>query len=305
VGNAKTGRVRVALAIDAPPATAFFENASVLLIGETNRLSAQFSPPAVAARSRLRIVPDLTNSQEETPQSASTPENKDQPARITYRIAVPATAVAGDTAQLSIEADGIQLSHSRVHVLPPAALSFEDAVAVRVATDSFVPLSPATVPVNQRSGREIVITLRNNAPEIRTFDVTLSVPGLEFSPETLTVSVGASVARNITFRIFSSAATPGVHEGQVRLSGATTLAEPVRFVVLPPTGAVTWSSDGFSILESAKYRASFLADWWLEMIDKDSGNDTLPAGGIDRTKGRANFPRLEELEQLASPKPTR
>ncbi len=109
-----------------------------------------------------------------------------------------------------------QLSHSRLRVLRTlATVTFEDAVSVRVAAGSSVPLSPATIPVNQKPGREIVVTLRNNAPEIRTFDIAFNVPGLEFSPEKLTVSVGASVARDTsTFRVFSSGATQGVHEGQ-------------------------------------------------------------------------------------------
>jgi hypothetical protein len=296
-GNAKTGRVRVALAVDAPPATAFFDSATVLLIGETNRLTAQFSPPSVAERSRVRTVSDLTIAKEETAQQPVAPEDKDKPAMVIYKIGVPAAAIAGDIAQLAIEADGMQLSHSELRVLPPAALVFDEAVAVRVAPSSSVPLVPATIPVNQKSGREIVVSLRNNAPEIRTFEVALSVPGLDFSPAKLNVSVGASVARDITFRVFSSSADPGVHEGEVRLSGAATLAEPVRFVVLPPAGAVTWSSNGFSLLESAKSRASFLGDRWLEMIDKDSGADSQPAGGTVFTGGPVESLKLEDLQK--------
>jgi hypothetical protein len=307
-GNAKTGRVRVALAIDAPPATAILDNASVLLIGETTRLTAQFSPPEVAARSRLRTTPELTVVQmENTPQAAAPspppPEDKDRPAMVTYKVSVPATAVAGDTALLAIEADGMQLSHSQLRVLAPAALTFGDAVAVRVATDSSVPLSPATIPVNQRPGREISISLRNNAPEIRTFEIAVSAPGLEFSPEKLTVSVGASVARDVKFRVFSSAATPGVHEGEVRLSGPASLTEPVRFIVLPATGTIAWTAEGFSILESAKSRASFLSNRWLEMIDKDSGNDLQPAGGTLFEGGPVESLHIEDLEKAAAPKP--
>ena len=306
-GNVKTGRVRVALAIDAPPATAILDNASVLLIGETTRLTAQFSPPDVAARSRLRVPADLKVVQEEnTPQAAKdSPEDKDRPAALTYKVSVPATAVSGDTLLLAIEADGMQLSHSQLRVLAPATLTFDDAVTVRVATDSSVPLSPATIPVNQKPGRELVITLRNNAPEIRTFEVAIRTPGLEFSPEKLTISVGASVARDVTFRVFSSNATPGLHEGEVKLSGAASLTEPVRFVVLPPTGAIAWSAEGFLVLESAKSRASFLSNRWLEMIDKDSGNDLQPAGGTIFEGGPVESLHIEDLQKLAAPKPDR
>jgi hypothetical protein len=309
-GNARTGRVRIALAIDAPPATAFFDSPSVLLIGETTRLTAEFSPPAVAARSRVRTGPEITVTQEDAapPEKKDQPppiDDKDRPALVTYKVAVPATAVAGDTAMVTIEADGIQLSHSQLHVLPPAAITFEDAVAVRVATGSFIQLSPATVPVNQRSGREVVISLRNNAPEIRTFHVTLSVPGLDFSPDNLTVTVGASVTRDVTFRIFGSAATPGVHEGEVRLSGAANLTEPVRFVVLPPVGSVAWSADGFSILENTTFRASFLSNRWLEMLDKNSGNDFQPAGGTDFDGGPVESLKMEDLQERAIAGPAR
>jgi len=303
-GNARTGRVRVALAIDAPPATGFFDSATVLLIGESNRLTAQFSPPAVAARSRLRTVPELTITQDDPVQpnvkDDPSTENKDRPALIVYKVGVPAAAIAGDTAQLAIEADGMQLSHAQLRVLPSAALTFEDAVEVRVAPGSVVPLTPATIPVNQRSGREIVVSLRNNAPEIRTFDVTLSVPGLDFSPPKLTVSVGASVAREITFRLFSSSAAAGVYEGEARLSGAASLAEPVQFVVLPPAGSVAWSAEGFSMLETAKARASFLGDHWLEMIDKDSGSDSQPAGGTIFNGGPVESLKMEDLLTAAT-----
>ena len=306
-GNSKTGRVRVALAMDAPTATAFFQNAPVLLIGETNPLTAEFAPPAVAARSRLRTTSGLTVSQEQpAPPPATevqTEEEKKKPVVVTYRVAVPGAAIAGDTAQLAIEADGGQLSHAQARLLPSAAFSFEDAVSVRVAASSFVPLMPATIPVNQRSGREIVVTLRNNAPEIRTFDVEFSVPGLDFSPNKLSVSVGASVARDVSFRVFSSSAAPGVHEGGIRLSGAATLTEPVRFVVLPPTGAVAWSAEGFSILESTKTRASFLAGQWLELIDKDSGADSQPAGGTAFKGGPVESLKLEDLIKPVSPGP--
>ena len=289
-GNAKTGRVRVALAIDAPSATAFFLSTSALLIGETNSLTAEFSPPAIAARSRLRTTPEFTSTQETKPN-----EDKEKPTLVTYKINVPSTSVPGDIAQLAIEADGTQLSHAQLRVTPAAELTFDDAMAVRVAADSFVPLSPAAVPVNQRSGREVVLSLRNNAPEIRTFNVEFNVPGIDFSPRKLTVSVGELLARDITFRIFSGA-SPGVHDGEVRLSGAVSLTLPVRFVVLPPTGSVTWSEEGFSFLEDTKSRASFLGNQWLEMIDKESGRDTQPAGGTPFAGANIETLKLEDLK---------
>ena len=111
------------------------------------------------------------------------------------------------------------------------------------------------------------------------------------------------MARDVSFRVFSSSSDPGLHEGGIRLSGAATLTEPVRFVVLPPMGAVAWSAEGFSILESTKTRASFLAGQWLELIDKDSGADSQPAGGTAFHGGPVESLKLEDLIKLAAPGP--
>ena len=46
-----------------------------------------------------------------------------------------------------------------------------------------------------------------------------------------------------------------------------------------------------------------LPDRWLEMIDKESGKDTLPAGGVPVIGGRAVFPGLEEQMQASPGKP--
>jgi len=292
-GNAKTGRVRIALAIDAPEATGFFVHTPALLIGETNQVIAEFSPAAVAARSRLRISPDLSHVQDAPAADA----DKEKPVLISYKVTVPPNAIEGDTAQLSIEADGVQLSHARTRLLAPAAVAFEAGIGVRVTADSFVPLHPATIPVNQRSGRELVVTIRNNAPAIRTFQIAFDVPGLEFSPAKMNVSVGALLARDVTFRVFGQIASTGLHTGELRLSGAATLREPVRFIVLPQTGAIAWNSDEFSFLESMKARASFLPNRWLEMINKEQGTDAQPAGGTAFSGGPVSSLRLEDLEK--------
>jgi hypothetical protein len=103
----------------------------------------------------------------------------------------------------------------------------------------------------------------------------------------------------VTFRVFSSNAATGVHEGEMKLSGAATLSEPVRFVVLPPVGSVTWSAEGFSVLESAKLRAVFMGDRWLQMLDKDSGEDSQPAGGTPFSGKPIESLKLEDLHKPA------
>jgi hypothetical protein len=172
------------------------------------------------------------------------------------------------------------------------------------------------VPVNQRTGRDIGISIRNNAPEIRNFTIEMKADGLDFSPPKIDVSVGASASRAVSFRVFATAAAPGVHAGEARVSGAAKLVEPVRFVVVPPNGAVAFDSDGLSLLESASRRASFLPGRWLEFINKESGQNALPPGGTTFQPGNIEARgealliggqktiRLQDLEQQA-PKPKR
>ncbi|HWD98315.1 MAG TPA: hypothetical protein VG345_04745, partial [Bryobacteraceae bacterium] len=169
-GKDPGSHVRIGLAIEPPDHTAFFENARVLLIGEVNRLTAQFSSKEIAGRSRLLITPELPVTQQEKPPApAGDPATSGEPLRSVYAVSVPATAVHGDHAELVLEADGIQMSHVRPQLLRPASLRFPDAIQVRLARSSSYPLYPATIPVNARAGREIAVSIRNNAPEIRNF----------------------------------------------------------------------------------------------------------------------------------------
>jgi hypothetical protein len=296
-------RVRIGLAIEPPDATAFFKNAHVLLIGETNRLTAEFSSEAIAGRSRLRAVPAFPAEQE--------PADEKNPLALTYDIRVPKTAVHGDYATLALESDGRQMSHARPQLLRPASLRFADAIEVHLAANSALQLSPAIVPVNQKTGRDLTVTLRNNAPEIRNFDLELTGEGLEFSPAKLAVSVGASLARDISFRVFAQDAAPGIHAVLARLSGAVSLTEAVQFVVIPQTGAVAFQAGDFSLLESAKIRASFIPGRWLEFLDKEKNQNLLASQGMPFTPGRIEAKgdslvfagqkilKLEDLQGLA------
>ncbi len=286
-GSGAGARVRVGLAIEAPDATAFFDNGKVLVIGETNRVPAKFSSEAIAGRSRLRVLPVFPVAQE---------PGKD-PIETMYSVTVPGTAVHGDHAELAIEADGIQMTHVRAQLLRAASLRFSDEVEVHLAANSALPLFPAVVPVNQRSGREITISVRNNAPEIRNFHLEIEADGLQFSPSKVDVSVGASAARDLTFRVFARGAVAGSHAGMAKLSGAASVSEPVQFVVIPQGGAAAYSAGEFSVVESARYRASFSPRRWLEMVDKDKGEDLLPATGITYS-GSPKVSRPEDLLPL-------
>ena len=83
------------------------------------------------------------------------------------------------------------------------------------------------------------------------------------------------------------------------------MTQPVQFAVFPQTGAVAYAASGFSFIENAKTRASFMPGRWLEYINKDNGQNLLPAGGMPFTPSEGfTSIRLEDLEQLL-PKPKR
>jgi hypothetical protein len=305
-GTGAAAHVRIGLAIEPPDETAFFDSARVLLIGETNPLLAQFSSVEIAKRSRLVTAPEL----------ASTQAPGKEPLRMTYAVKVPDTAVHGDHAELSIEADGVRLSHVRPQLMHPVTARFTEAISVRVGPNSLMTLSPAVVPVNQRSGRDVTISVRNNAPEIRNFAIEMSAEGLDFSPPRVNVSVGAGAARDVSFRVFPNGAAPGMHAGRVSITGAGQGEEPVAFAVIPANGAVAFESEGIRVLESASRRATFLPGRWLEYLNKENGQNPIPAGGISfdagpveaagdaLTFGGTKTLRLSDLEGMA-PKPKR
>ena len=304
-GAGPGNHVRIGLAIEPPDATAFFDSARVLLIGETNRLPAEFSSEAIEQRSRLRMVPAFPTEQEPT---------KD-PLMLTYLIKVPATAVHGDHADLAIEADGMQMSHARPQLLLPVRLRFPDAIDVHLAADSALPLFPATVSVNQRTGRDLTVTVRNNAPEIRNFVLEPKAEGLDFSPAKMELTVGVSTSRDVSFRVFASGASPGLHAGAVTVSGAASVTEPIQFAVIPQMGAIAFSAGGFFLIESARVRASFMSGRWLEFLNKDNNQNLLSSTGVVFTTGPIEVRgdglvfadktvKIEDLEQLAA-KPKR
>ena len=99
------------------------------------------------------------------------------------------------------------------------------------------------------------------------------------------VAVGASVSRDVSFRVIASEAAPGLHAGTVAVSGAIAMTEPVQFVVIPANGAVAYSMNNFAVIENAKTRASFIPGRWVEFIGKDNNQNLLASGGVAFTPG--------------------
>jgi hypothetical protein len=115
----------------------------------------------------------------------------------------------------------------------------------------------------------------------------------------------------VTFRIFATQAAPGLHAGTVAVSGAASAMEPIQFVVIPRTGAIAFSTSGFSFIENAKTRASFMPGRWLELLNKDNNQNQLAGTGVAFTPGQIEARgdalvfqdktvSLEDLEELAA-----
>ena len=297
-GSGAGRQVRVGLAIEPPDSTAFFDAAGVLMIGEQNRLTARFSSAEIADRSRLRIAPDLAFQQAALPEAT-------QPGvpRLEYRIAVPAGSIHGERAELTIEADGRRISHAGPTLLRPVTLRFPEAIEIPLAADAALPLFPPTIPVNRRQGRDVAISLHNNAPAIRTFRVELQGEGLEFSPAVREVSIGIAATRDVTFRVFAAEAAERMHAGELKISGDAMISEAIRFLVLG-NDATRIDSGPFRLMENGRFRAVFLPGRWLQFLNKESGKDALPAGGItfDTAKFAQDNVRLEDLPAMI-PKP--
>ena len=148
---------------------------------------------------------------------------------------------------------------------------------VRLAANSSLALSPSVVPVNQRAGRDMTVSMRNNAPEIRNFNWSSRREGWNFLRRRWTSRWGRRLCASFV-PCFRDGATPGLHAGKAQLSGAAAATEPVQFLVIPPAG-VAGPPTVFLFSRARKTRASFMPGRWLEFINKDNNQNALPAGG--------------------------
>jgi len=268
-GKGAARRVRIGLALAAPDSSAFFGDTKVLLIGQPNRISTTYSSEDIAMRSRLR-----------SPAFFHVRPVPKSPLEVEYEITVPAAALHGDHVELALEADGVQLGHTRLQLLRPASVRLREAVQRHFGTAAELSFLPALIPIDQKAGREVNVTIRNNAPEIRTFILEASGSGLEFSPARKEVVVAASSERDVTMRVFPDQAASGPHPAVLRLSGAPVNETDVQFVVIPREGSITYPVGALTVLETQKARAVFSGGTWLEFVWKDSERNVLPEGGV-------------------------
>lgn len=272
-GKGPASRVRVALAIEAPEHSAFFEEAKRLIIGQANIISTSYSSEALADRSRLRLPDGFT----------ANPARK-SPLAIDYTVNVPPDALHGAWADFAIEADGVPMGRAHLQLFRPASVRFPAAIRLHFGTAADLAADPPIIPMDATAGRMVDVNIRNNAPEIRTYNIAPAGDGFTFLPAKIDLSSGAVMDRSVQFRVFPGDTTPGLHDWSLHVSGGAALDLPVRFLVVPRGQAVAWSADldgdGVPewILENRKVRAVFSAQdggRWVEFVWKDAAPDGL------------------------------
>lgn len=287
-GQGAGDRVRIGLAVQPPEASAFFVNASRLIIGSKTTVSTSYSSPEIAKRSRLRL-----------PENFRATAAVKSPTEIDYDIETPAQSSHGEFISIALEADGALMSRARLQLLRPASLRVREAVNLRLGSDTDLSISPPLVPVDQKAGRNVSVSIRNNFLEIRNYALEAACQAVEFSPARTEISIGPAMERDVTLRVFAEKALPGLTTCRLRLSGAADVQTSLRFVVIPRDTAIVYTADLDGdgapewILENQKVRAVFSGQdggRWIEFVWKDSGLNVLPESGA---MGSANPVEVE------------
>jgi hypothetical protein len=289
-------RVRIAIAMEEPETSAFFNDSKRMIVGAKNIISTTYSSPEVAARSRLRTPDGYTASRiEKTPNE------------IDYEIAVPADAAHGDYANFALEADGMALGRARLQLFRPLTVRLMDAINIHFGQHTEMTPDPPVQPVEPKAGTNLVVSLRNNWPAIQTYKLEAAGDGLEFFPAKTEITIGAMDERQVELRVFGKEGASTLRECHLKITGGeTSLDIPVRLVMAPRGKTVAWTADLDGdgspewILDSPKARAVFSSQdggRWTEFTWKDGNVNFLPEQGAFAGAGpvevRANGDGLE------------
>ena len=278
IGRAGDYRVRVGIAIEEPDASAFFNDASRLIISAKNTVSTTYSSPDVASRSRL-LLPDGF---------VSNPAPK-SPNEIDFEITPPTDGVHGDTVDLALETDGLLSGRARVQLMRPLSLRLLDAFDLHFGQGAQLTPTPAVASIDPRGGSTLELALRNNWPAIRTYKLAMSAPGLDVYPQTLELTIGPQDERRVTLRVFAKENAIGLQPWRVKVSGGADLDLPMACVLVPRGQTVAWSADLDGdgspewVLESSRARAVFSSrdgGRWMDFTWKDGNVTFLPDQGI-------------------------
>jgi hypothetical protein len=180
------------------------------------------------------------------------------------------------------------MSRARLQLLRPASVRVREAMNLHFGSLAEMAVSPAIVPLDAKTGREISVVIHNNYPEIRNYRLEASGAGLEFLPARSEIAIAPGTERDVIIRVFPGDLQPGLAYGKLHVAGAAEIDLPLRFVVIPRAGTVAYKADldgdGYDewLLESQKARAVFSAQdggRWLEFAWKDSVLNVLPENG--------------------------
>ena len=291
-GTTADRKVRIGIAIEAPETSAFFDEARRLVIGQSNLVSTTYSSAEVAARSRLRM-----------PEGFSATPSVKSPNEIDYQVGVPADALHGDWANLALEADGVPLGRARLQLFRPVSIRLAEALPLHFGAQTELAADPPTAPIEPRGGTNLEILIRNNWPQIETYQMEASGEGLEFFPPKTEISVGAMDERRVELRVFAKEGLTGLRDWRLRVTGAVNLEMPMRVVVLPRGRTVAWTADLDGdgspewILESQRARAVFSSQdggRWLEFTSKDASSNFLPDLGAYAAPGHVEVRALPD-----------
>ncbi len=184
-------RVRIAIAMEEPETSAFFNDSKRLIVGAKNIVSTTYSSPEVAARSRLRL-----------PEGFTAARIVKSPNEIDYEIAVPADAPHGDYANFALEADGVALGRARLQLFRPLTVRLMDAINIHFGQHTELTPDPPIAPIEPKAGTNLELSLRNNWPAIQTYKLEAAGEGLEFFPAKTEITIGAMDERQLELRVF-------------------------------------------------------------------------------------------------------
>ena len=226
-------KVRIGIAIEAPETSAFFDEARRLVIGMSNLVSTTYSSAEVAARSRLRL-----------PEGFSATPSVKSPNEIDYQVGVPADALHGDWANLALEADGVPLGRARLQLFRPVSIRLAEALPLHFGAQTELTADPPTAPIEPRGGTNLEIQIRNNWPQIETYELEASGEGLEFFPPKTEISVGAIDERRVALRVFAKEGLTACATGACASPGPPTWRCPCAWwwypAAAPWPGPPTW-----------------------------------------------------------------
>jgi hypothetical protein len=133
---------------------------------------------------------------------------------------------------------------------------------------------------------------------------------VEFTPPKTEISIGASMERDVTLRVFINRAGPGLHKCKFRLRGAADVDAAAVVVVIPRDQTVAYSYDLAAdgqpeyVFENQHLRAVVSrpdGGRWLEFVWKDSNRNVLPENGVEIGKAAIELRATELSLERASP----